>query len=276
MNLKSASESNIIKNEKSPSIKKYSLFNLPKQKVKSILARLQNIFKQQSNKNSTIDHSTRKKIERKISNLSEKHKISSHQSYLNEVKLKCSSLREKYANKNKSDTNKNIDQFVLFFTIGKGSYGRVILSLCKEAKKFYAIKVLKKEQIVKNKQLRHIFDEKNILQACDHPNIIKLYYCFKDNTNLYFVFDLYSNGNLCKLIKLRKMLTEPEARFYAANIYLALEYLHLNDIIYRDLKPENILIASNGYLKLTDFGFAKILKNSTTTCCGTPDYMAPE
>lgn len=183
---------------------------------------------------------------------------------------------KKFEMRRKSDDSKNIGQFFVFGTIGEGSFGRVVLSLSKDDKKIYAIKILDKAKIIKNNQLKHVVREKDILFACDHPNIIKLHFCFKDSKSLYLVFDFLSNGDLYNLIKVKKNLTEDETKFYATNIFLALEYLHSNDIIYRDLKPENCLLASNGYIKLIDFGFAKHVKTTTNTYCGTPDYLAPE
>ena len=120
-------------------------------------------------------------------------------------------------------------------------------------------------------------NERNILNSCDHPNIVKLHFCFKDNSFLYLVLDIACNGDLFALIRNFNHFDENLSTFFAANIFLALEYLHTLNVIYRDLKPENILIQPNGYLKLTDFGFAKLLVNGrTNTMCGTPDYISPE
>lgn len=161
-------------------------------------------------------------------------------------------------------------------TLGRGSFGRVLLAFHKTNNKFYAVKVLNKEKLVKNNQIDHTINERNIIQACDHPNIVKLYCSFKDNSYIYFITDLHCHSDLYSVLKRSKGFDEDHSRFYAANIFLALEYLHINDIIYRDLKPENILITSNGYLKLTDFGFAKRIEGLTSTMCGTPDYISPE
>ena len=161
-------------------------------------------------------------------------------------------------------------------TIGRGSFGRVLLAYYKKKDKFYAIKVMVKEKLVENSQIEHTISEKNILSSCDHPNIIKLHACFKDNTYIYFVIELLCHNDLYSLLKQQKGFDETQSRFYAANMFLALDYLHENNVIYRDLKPENILLAPNGYLKLTDFGFAKRIKHRTYTLCGTPDYISPE
>lgn len=183
---------------------------------------------------------------------------------------------KKYFNPVKAQANLKISHFVLMCTMGRGSFGRVLMAYHEENDKYYAVKVLNKEKLVKNKQISHTINERNILYACNHPNIIKLYASFKDNSNVYFVTDLYCNNDLYSLLKRYKSFDEPYAKFLCANIFLALEYLHANNVIYRDLKPENILIANNGYLKLTDFGFAKKISTYAETMCGTPDYISPE
>lgn len=189
-------------------------------------------------------------------------------------------LRKEFAKKIKNPAKSNprikLTDFSLICTVGNGSYGRVILSYHKNSKNFYALKVINKEQLVKNEQVSHTINERNILSACMHPNIIKLFQCFKDNTNIYLIIELTCHGDLYSLLKQNKNFSEEQSKFYAGNIFLAFEYLHANNIIYRDLKPENILVARNGYLKLTDFGFAKRVNNKTYTLCGTPDYLSPE
>jgi hypothetical protein len=170
----------------------------------------------------------------------------------------------------------NVYQFALMKTLGRGSFGRVILVHHRRLDKFFALKILFKEKLVRNNQVSHTIYERNILFACHHPNIIRYFDCFKDNSYVYFMIDLHCNNDLYSLLKRKKSFDEEQSRFFAANIFLALEYLHINHIVYRDLKPENILLTSNGYLKLTDFGFAKRIKGLTSTMCGTPDYISPE
>ena len=90
------------------------------------------------------------------------------------------------------------------------------------------------------------------------------------------IMDYIEGGELFSLLRKSQRFPTPVAKFYAAEVFLAIEYLHSLDIIYRDLKPENILLDKNGHIKLTDFGFAKEVQDVTYTLCGTPDYIAPE
>jgi protein kinase A len=99
---------------------------------------------------------------------------------------------------------------------------------------------------------------------------------FKDHVYLYMVLEFVPGGDMFYYLRKKNRFSESHVRFYASQIILALEYLHSLDIGYRDLKPENILMGSDGYLKLADFGFAKIIKGRTYTVCGTPEYLAPE
>jgi len=93
---------------------------------------------------------------------------------------------------------------------------------------------------------------------------------------LYLTFEYVPGGEVFRLLRREKIFPNDVALFYIAETTVALEYLHSLNIAYRDLKPENLLIAEDGHLKITDFGFAKIVKDKTLTVCGTPDYTAPE
>ncbi|PVH81238.1 Pkinase-domain-containing protein [Cadophora sp. DSE1049] len=170
----------------------------------------------------------------------------------------------------------SLTDFDILRTLGTGSFGRVHLVQSKHNQRFYAVKVLKKQQVVKMKQVEHTNDERRMLQEVKHPFLITLWGTFQDSKNLYMVMDFVEGGELFSLLRKSQRFPNPVAKFYAAEVTLALEYLHGKDIIYRDLKPENLLLDRHGHLKITDFGFAKKVPDITWTLCGTPDYLAPE
>ncbi len=161
-------------------------------------------------------------------------------------------------------------------TLGTGSFGRVHLVRSVHNGRYYAIKVLKKAQVVKMKQVEHTNDERRMLKLVEHPFLIRMWGTFQDSRNLFMVMDYIEGGELFSLLRKSRRFPNPVAKFYAAEVTLALEYLHGHNIIYRDLKPENILLDRNGHIKITDFGFAKEVPDVTWTLCGTPDYIAPE
>ncbi|KAJ4415168.1 cAMP-dependent protein kinase catalytic subunit [Neurospora sp. IMI 360204] len=170
----------------------------------------------------------------------------------------------------------SLADFEILRTLGTGSFGRVHLVQSRHNSRFYAVKVLKKAQVVKMKQVEHTNDERRMLAEVKHPFLITLWGTFQDAKNLYMVMDFVEGGELFSLLRKSGRFPNPVAKFYAAEVTLALEYLHSRDIIYRDLKPENLLLDRHGHLKITDFGFAKRVPDKTWTLCGTPDYLAPE
>lgn len=162
-------------------------------------------------------------------------------------------------------------------TLGKGCFGRVKLVRHRINRKLYALKILNKRHQIEQQQVQHAVNENNILQMIDHPFIVKHYGSFQDPVNLYILMERVVGAEFYDLLQEVRRFTEDQARFFSAQIVLILENLHnVHKVVYRDLKPENILLDSDGYLKLTDFGFAKIEANSTFTFCGTPCYIAPE
>ncbi|KAK5664128.1 hypothetical protein OQA88_343 [Cercophora sp. LCS_1] len=170
----------------------------------------------------------------------------------------------------------SLADFEILRTLGTGSFGRVHLVQSRHNQRFYAVKVLKKAQVVKMKQVEHTNDERKMLGEVKHPFLITLWGTFQDSRNLYMVMDFVEGGELFSLLRKSGRFPNPVAKFYAAEVTLALEYLHSRNIIYRDLKPENLLLDRHGHLKITDFGFAKRVPDKTWTLCGTPDYLAPE
>ncbi len=163
--------------------------------------------------------------------------------------------------------------------VGKGSFGKVILVKYFENNKIYAMKILKKEEIIKRKQINHTKTERLILEKLNHPFIAKLKFAFQDEKKLYLVTEFMQGGELYFHLKRNSYFKEKAVKFYTSQILLAIEYLHNNGYIYRDLKPENILIDKDGNVKLTDFGLSKMVlndKSTTDTICGTPEYLAPE
>ncbi|KAJ2888485.1 cAMP-dependent protein kinase catalytic subunit [Coemansia asiatica] len=171
---------------------------------------------------------------------------------------------------------RTLDDFKLLHTLGTGTFGRVFLSQSRITQRFFAMKVLRKSQVVKLKQVEHINNEKNILEVARHPFIVRLECTMQNERNLYMLMEYVPGGELFSHLRRAGRFPDDVARFYAAEIVLALDYLHGKKIIWRDTKPENILLDERGHVKLTDFGFAKRVEERTWTLCGTPEYLAPE
>lgn len=201
--------------------------------------------------------------------------------------------------------------FTLGDTLGTGTFGRVcIVSFVppsSSAPRYFALKMLKKSEIIRLKQVEHIKAEKAILSRIAHPFIVNLYSHFQDERHLYMCMEFVVGGELFSQLRKVGRFSNDTARFYAAEIILALQYLHAQHIVYRDLKPENLLIDREGHIKITgewndcgalsgalplrefalltyspshlsvfpapDFGFAKVVEDRTWTLCGTPEYL---
>ncbi|KAG8716382.1 camp-dependent protein kinase catalytic subunit [Ceratobasidium sp. 395] len=172
--------------------------------------------------------------------------------------------------------NYTLKDFRILHTLGTGSFGRVHLACSRHNHRHYAVKVLNKAKVVQQKQVEHTNSERSVLATVRHPFIVNLWGTFQDVNNLFMVMDFVPGGELFTLLRKSKRFPSPVAKFYTAEVILAIDYLHSHDIIYRDLKPENILLGADGHIKLTDFGFAKHVPDITWTLCGTPDYLAPE
>ncbi|KAJ2454034.1 cAMP-dependent protein kinase catalytic subunit [Coemansia sp. RSA 2424] len=174
------------------------------------------------------------------------------------------------------DTHVRLDEFEVFRTVGTGSFGRVRLVRHRATNKYYAMKVLKKSHVVRVKQVEHVNSERRILAECDCPFIVHMLGTCQDRVNMYFFMEYVVGGELFTYLRRYQQFPSPVAKFYAAEVLLALEYMHARNIIWRDTKPENILLDNLGHVKLTDMGFAKKVVDRTWTLCGTPDYLAPE
>jgi serine/threonine protein kinase len=142
------------------------------------------------------------------------------------------------------------------------------------------MKILKKAHLVKRRQIERTRTERKVLSVVDHPFIMKLHYAFQTEDKLYFVLDYCPGGELFFHLSRFRKFPERVAKFYAAELLLALGHLHKRGIIYRDLKPENVLLDADGHVKLGDFGLAKAgIRHpceGAISMCGTPEYMAPE
>ncbi|KAG0373564.1 pkb-activating kinase-like protein [Mortierella sp. AD032] len=147
-------------------------------------------------------------------------------------------------------------------TLGEGSYSTVVAAVDLSNRRDYAIKVLDKRHIIREKKVKYVNIEKNTLYKLDHPGVVKLYSTFQDSSSLYYVLELCQNGELLTYIKKLGSFDENCTRFYVAQILTAVEYVHSQGVIHRDLKPENILLDQRMYVKLTDFGTAKMLESS--------------
>ena len=172
----------------------------------------------------------------------------------------------------------DLSDFEVLRVVGTGSYSTVKLVIHKSTNVPVVLKIMSKSLIIKKGQVEHIKNERAILTIVKSQFIEKLIATFQTPISLYYVLEYIPGGELFKLLNDRSVLPVEEVVFYAAEIVCALRYLHSIYCVFRDLKPENVLIASDGHLKLADFGFAKLLKSEgkTFTLCGTPEYMAPE
>lgn len=172
--------------------------------------------------------------------------------------------------------------FQVLRLIGKGTFGQVYQVRKRDSSRVYAMKVLSKRVIVREKEIAHTIGERDILVRTSGEGsnfLVGLKFSFQTSNDLYLVTDYMSGGELFWHLQREGRFSEQRAKFYIAELIVALEHLHYNDIVYRDLKPENILLDAAGHVALCDFGLSKAHLHSNTTTntfCGTTEYLAPE
>lgn len=173
----------------------------------------------------------------------------------------------------------SLDKFNILKCLGKGTFGRVLLVQNKKSlNEMFALKVIRKKFLKDHNQVETSRAEREILENMNCPFIINLYGSFTDSKNLYFLLEYMPGGELFYHLYQDKRFPEEKAKFYMAQVCLALDYLHNHNVIYRDLKPDNILMDELGYVKLADFGLSRVMESGEKifTLCGTQEYLAPE
>ena len=172
----------------------------------------------------------------------------------------------------------SMNDFKVISVIGRGYYGKVTMCQRKSNKKLYAIKSVHKNRLMKAHKVSTVVSERNVLMNVRHPFIVTLHFAFQTASKVYMGLDYIPGGDLSFHLISRGAFPEGDVRLYVAEISLAIDYLHKSGLVYRDLKPENVLLNRDGHIKLADFGLVKNLKYShtTSTFCGTPEYIAPE
>lgn len=197
------------------------------------------------------------------------------------VKSEKQSQLEPISAKNgtKKDAPWHLSNFDIGRPLGRGKFGNVYLAREKDTKFVVALKVMFKKQIHVNKVEHQVRREIEIQSHLRHPNILRLYGYFHDETRIYLILEYAPKGALYKELQSQpnKRLDEKRTAGYILSLADALTYLHERNVIHRDIKPENLLLGHNGDLKIADFGWSVHEPNSTrTTLCGTVDYLPPE
>ncbi|EGR27301.1 protein kinase domain protein [Ichthyophthirius multifiliis] len=184
---------------------------------------------------------------------------------------------EKWENRLNLLNNINKNMFNYQYVIGKGGFGKVWRVEHKKTKQIYAMKEMLKSKIITKRSVNSVMSERNLLSQLKHPFIVNMNYAFQDRDNLYLLMDLVNGGDLRFHIGRHRRFKENQTLFFVCCIILAFEYLHENNVIHRDVKPENLVLDTDGYVKLTDLGVARVWReDNAQDTSGTPGYMAPE
>eukprot|EP00753_Platysulcus_tardus_P015383 PLAT4992.1.p1 GENE.PLAT4992.1~~PLAT4992.1.p1 ORF type:complete len:428 (-),score=187.14 PLAT4992.1:316-1569(-) len=162
--------------------------------------------------------------------------------------------------------------------VGKGSFGEVLRVEHRQTHKSYAMKVIKKQKVFQEEAVEMVLREKDILQSVlgAHPFIVTLHFAFQTPYRIFLGMNFVGGGTLKHLLRRRGRLEEASVRFYTAELILALEHMHRQNVIHRDLKLDNVMLTHEGHIQLTDFGMARTIKGGldlATTHCGTPEYL---
>ena len=169
-----------------------------------------------------------------------------------------------------------LSRYLLYRTIGTGSFARVKLAMDKVTSEVVVVKIISKGLVLKRRQLAHVMEEKKQLERLRHPFLVGYKEGFQDQYFLYLVLEYVQGGELYSVLAKTGFIEPHDAKVYACEVVCAISYLHSRRLAYRDIKPENILLTSSGHIKITDFGFLKEVTEKTYTLCGTPEYLAPE
>lgn len=167
--------------------------------------------------------------------------------------------------------------FSLQCCIGKGGFGKVWRVRHRASNRIFAMKEMLKARVISKRSISSVLNERKLLAVLKHPFIVNMQYAFQDKSSLYLVMDLMAGGDLRYNLTEKSQFSEEQTKFFVSCILTGLEYLHLNSVIHRDIKPENLVLDSKGYVRITDFGIARLAKGENAEDgSGTPGYMAPE
>ncbi|KAF9120042.1 hypothetical protein BGW39_011706 [Mortierella sp. 14UC] len=169
----------------------------------------------------------------------------------------------------------SIQDFEIIKPISRGAFGKVYLARKKTTKDLYAIKILKKADMVRKNMVNHVLAERRVLALTRTPFVVQLFYAFASKDYLYLVMEYVIGGDLSSLLAVFESFDEDMAKMYIAECVLALEYLHSNGITHRDLKPDNMLVNAEGHIKLTDFGLSRITVPDQNDMFSWHDHKAP-